>query len=46
MAKNKKKADKWVVNFNYSIYENIIAGGSLTITFDKEKNQIILNETK
>ena len=46
MAKNKKKADKWVVKFNYSVYENLLNGDSLTLTLNEEKNQIIVNEIK
>ena len=46
MAKNKKNPDKWVVTLNYSTYENLLLGGSLTLTFDKEKKHIIVTENK
>lgn len=44
MAKSKKKPDIWVLKLNYSVYEILLTGGSLTLTLNEEKNQIIVNE--
>lgn len=41
MSKSKTKPDKWIVNFNYSIYDDLLNGEALVLYYDKEKKQIV-----